>query len=184
MQGRVQGVYGTHVRQAGPSTWQDTFQEPCHLPVSGTDARFSNSRVSAAHGMNFPFYLITQTLRAHACPRNSVWATRVPCPVECQRRKILTPSIECVHDSFLGLSLQSEQERCESRCHGASEKGIDGHRLETQRNDVSRGGFYTWGSWLLSWWSSCVLSVSSQDLEHRRAECSINNGWIDGQMAT
>ena len=108
----------------------------------------------------------------------------VPCPVECQRRKILTPSIECVHDSFLGLSSQSEQERCESRCHGASEKGIDDHRLETQIDDVSRGGFYTWGSWLLSWWSSCVLSVSSQDLEHRRAECSINDGWIDGRLAT
>lgn len=69
----------------------------------------------------------------------------VPCPIECHRRKILTPSTECVHDS-LGLSSQSEQERCESRCNEASEKGIDGHRLETQRDDVSRGGFYTWGS--------------------------------------
>lgn len=141
----MQGILGTHVGQAGPSTWQEALQEPRHLPVSGTDTRFSNFHVSAAHGMNFPFYLITHPTCTCAPSKWCLDDSVVPCPIECHRRKILTPSTECVHDS-LGLSSQSEQERCESRCHEASEKGVDGHRLEAQRDGVSRGGFYTWGS--------------------------------------
>lgn len=88
----MQGILGTHVGQAGPSTWQEALQELRHLPVSGTDARFSNFRVSAAHRMNFPLYLITQTLRAHAHPQNGVWAILVfPVPLSATEERFSPP---------------------------------------------------------------------------------------------
>ena len=114
--------------------------------MNGADAHFSNFCVSAAHDMNFPFYLVTQAPHAHARPRNGVWATLVfPVPLSATEER----SSPLPQDAFTTPSWVSARrlnKKGVSQFQGASEKQIDGRRLETQRGDVSRAGFYSWGS--------------------------------------
>ena len=114
--------------------------------MNGTDAHFSNFCVSAAHDMNFPFYLVTQAPHAHARPRNGVWATLVfPVPLSATEERF-SPLPQDAFTTPSWVSARSLNKKGVSQCQGASEKQIDGRRLETQRGDVSRAGFYSWGS--------------------------------------